>query len=99
MNHWLLFSSIVSTFTWALLAWNFVMNRRLHKTIHKLRSMPTAIIIRGLEIALEESVKLQSHYAKLLNMHDGGRRMQFAGSKEWIDRLRATSKIAEADHG
>lgn len=40
-----------------------------------------------LEIALEESVKLQSHYAALLNMHDGGKRLQFTTSEEWIDRL------------
>src|ERR1044071_4528446 len=30
-----------------------------------------------LEGALEESVKLQSHYASLLNMYDGGRRLTF----------------------
>jgi hypothetical protein len=37
--------------------------------------------------ALEESVKLQSHYAALLNDYDGGERMQFASAKAWIDRL------------
>ena len=37
--------------------------------------------------ALEESVKLQSHYAWLLNMHDGGQRKQFANAKEWLQRL------------
>lgn len=41
----------------------------------------------NLEIALEESVKLQSHYAALLNMHDGGERLQFTTAEEWIDRL------------
>jgi len=38
--------------------------------------------------ALTESVKLQSHYAELLNMFDGGSRMSFASSEEWIQRLR-----------
>lgn len=37
--------------------------------------------------ALEKSVELQSHYAYLLNMYDGGRRMQFASADEWRARL------------
>jgi hypothetical protein len=37
--------------------------------------------------ALEESVKLQAHYAKLLNMHDGGCRHAFFDGKEWMERL------------
>jgi len=42
-----------------------------------------------LAIALRESVKLQSHYAKLLNMHDGGERISFNTPKEWMERLRS----------
>ena len=42
-----------------------------------------------MEEALKESVKLQSHYAKLLNMYDGGERMQFNNADEWMDRLRS----------
>ena len=38
--------------------------------------------------ALEQSVKLQSHYAVLLNGYDGGKRKQFKTAQEWIDRLR-----------
>src|SRR6185436_9540577 len=38
--------------------------------------------------AFEELVKLQCHYAKLLNMHDGGERWSFGSAKEWLDRLR-----------
>lgn len=38
--------------------------------------------------ALEESVKLQSHYAELLNMHDGGYRIRFTSANEWLHRLR-----------
>ena len=45
--------------------------------------------------ALEESVKLQSHYAALLNQYDGGKRMTFRNADEWILRLQKT-KIAEA---
>jgi hypothetical protein len=40
-----------------------------------------------LTVALEESVKLQSHYAILLNHYDGGWRLQFDCAKEWLDRL------------
>lgn len=49
------------------------------------------MIERGtLRRALEESVKLQSHYAKLLNMHDGGTRLQFENASAWLDRLAFT---------
>ncbi len=45
---------------------------------------------RELELrrALEESVQLQSHYAKLLNLWDGGKRRTFENGDAWIDRLR-----------
>lgn len=46
--------------------------------------------------ALDESVKLQSHYANLLNMHDGGGRLQFKDGEEWIARLAALSGIASS---
>lgn len=46
--------------------------------------------------ALDESVRLQSHYASLLNQYDGGLRITFANSQEWIDRLRhVRSKVAK----
>lgn len=48
--------------------------------------------VRELEIALAESVKLQSHYAKLLNMHDGGQRLCFKDANEWLNRLREIKK-------
>lgn len=38
--------------------------------------------------ALAESVRLQSHYAALLNQYDGGNRKGFADAQEWINRLR-----------
>lgn len=46
-----------------------------------------------LKIALEESVKLQSHYGQLLNMHDGGERMKFDSADAWIKRLEETGTI------
>jgi hypothetical protein len=46
-----------------------------------------------LEIALRESLKLQAHYAELLNMHDGGERTIFKTPDAWIKRLRDTGTI------
>ena len=42
---------------------------------------------RPLVDALRQSVMLQGHYAELLNMHDGGGRIVFRTSQEWLDRL------------
>ena len=50
-------------------------------------------------IALEQSVKLQSHYASLLNLHDGGRRVGFQDAQAWIDRLRETGTLPAAAAG
>lgn len=49
--------------------------------------------IRDLYVALEESVKLQSHYARLLNLYDCGGRLDFANAQAWIDRLIDTGKM------
>jgi len=46
-----------------------------------------------LRIALDESVKLQAHYAKLLNMHDGGERMVFPTADLWLARLKETGTL------
>jgi hypothetical protein len=43
--------------------------------------------LQTLQNALEKSVKLQSHYAELLNMYHGGERLQFADAAAWIQRL------------
>lgn len=48
--------------------------------------------IMELEAALRESVKLQSHYAKLLNQYDGGERLSFASIEEWIARLKEVGR-------
>lgn len=52
---------------------------------HALRLEEELRIVRN---ALDESVKLQSHYAGLLNNWDGGERIQFKSAKEWIARLK-----------
>lgn len=52
-----------------------------------------------LRAALEESVALQSYYASLLNMHDGGGRIGFANADAWIDRLRVTGRLEQARSG
>ena len=49
--------------------------------------------IEELRIALEESVRLQSHYAKSLNVLDGGERIVFESAKEWIERLREIGRV------
>lgn len=39
-------------------------------------------------IALEESLKLQAHYAKILNEYDNGERIIFENTEEWVNRLK-----------
>jgi tRNA U55 pseudouridine synthase TruB len=46
--------------------------------------------IKTLERALDESLKLQSHYAELLNIYDGGHRKIFKTKEAWINRLEET---------
>mgnify|MGYP001598735970 CR=1 FL=1 len=46
---------------------------------------------RRLRLGLEESLKHQSHYAKLLNMYDGGERMEFDSVESWLKRLKETA--------
>ncbi len=58
-----------------------------------------AVFVEELLTALEESVRLQSHYAELLNMHDGGRRLQFADARAWMARLRATGTLPATPGG
>lgn len=67
---------------------DFVLER-FDKTEEKLKRR----IVAETLIALEESVKLQSHYAGLLNDYDGGWRMQFKSALEWIERLREIDRL------
>jgi hypothetical protein len=43
--------------------------------------------VAQLQYGLEESLKLQSHYAELLNMYDHGERIQFDTVEEWLQRI------------
>ena len=45
---------------------------------------------------LEAIVKLQAHYADLLNMHDGGERIPFKSADEWLIRRREIFTGAKA---
>lgn len=42
--------------------------------------------------ALDKSVRLQSHYAELLNSYDGGNRIIFTDTESWLERLRKLNK-------
>lgn len=42
--------------------------------------------------AIDKSVQLQSHYAGLLNLHDGGGRRQFEDAHSWLVRLDELAK-------
>ncbi|MGD0278086.1 MAG: hypothetical protein ABSC11_02140 [Smithella sp.] len=64
-----------------------------HNGVHGDFFMSVAQRIETLEIALSESLKLQSHYAELLNMHDGGKRIGFKTIEEWINRLEKVREI------
>ena len=48
---------------------------------------------RTLEVALIESVKLQCHYAGLLNMWDAGTRRENFTAESWIARLKETGVL------
>ncbi len=52
--------------------------------LRQLEALPAAELAH----ALAKSVDLQRHYAKLLNDHDGGQRLDFADALEWVRRLR-----------
>ena len=52
-------------------------------------NLPVVDAARILRWALEESVKLQSHYAKILNEYDGGKRIIFKNAREWLQRISA----------
>jgi len=49
--------------------------------------------IEQLEEALKELIELQSLYANLLNMYDGGERIQFKNSEEWLDRVKSRKNL------
>ena len=49
--------------------------------------------LTNLEYALEESLKLQSHYAELLNIRDGGERIKFPTVGSWLERLKLNIEV------
>jgi len=51
--------------------------------------------IEDLYLALRESVKLQSHYASLLNTYDGGHRVGFSSPEAWINRLKEIGTLKQ----
>ena len=53
--------------------------------------------LQQLNVALEESVKLQTHYAGILNQYDGGVRMQFYTVDSWVNRLTETGRLAKEE--
>jgi len=57
--------------------------------------MSGKVSYQELEEALRESVQLQSHYAELLNMYDGGKRMTFT-VESWIARLKRMKGYLES---
>lgn len=58
-------------------------------------NQPTDHRVKMLEAALEISLELQSHYARLLNMHDGGARLEFKSVRSWLERLRDVGRICD----
>lgn len=48
---------------------------------------------------LNESVKLQSHYAELLNQYDGGKRLTFKSGLEWWQRCIAVEEACKLGVG
>ena len=51
------------------------------------------VVLSQVKVALTESVKLQTHYAGLLNAYDGGGRVEFSSADAWIKRLKELGKI------
>jgi hypothetical protein len=64
-------------------------DKRIHDT-DALRAQNAELVA-----ALKQSVELQSHYAELLNMYDGGQRLTFASVEAWLDRLAALAAAGQ----
>jgi len=60
------------------------------------RRAAPACSAEDLYVALRESVKLQSHYAGLLNGYDRGERRPFSTPEAWITRLREIGDLPNA---
>jgi hypothetical protein len=69
--------------------------RQVYPRVDIHRDNPTNLFIPDvqedtstLQHALEESLKLQAIYARLLNQYDDGKRIVFTSAQTWLDRLR-----------
>ena len=72
--------------------WYAVTDERPFNTVSK-KFKKTARIMRKV---LEESLRVQSHYAELLNASDGGGRMLFDSVDKWVERMKETGVISDA---
>ena len=66
-------------------------------TAERFAALPADIRALRLHVALNELVQLSSHYAELLNMHDGGERRPFENADAWIIRLYETGTLPPRD--
>jgi len=67
-----------------------VMNTEIRLKFSELQEV--ALKLQEQANGLEESVKLQNHYALLLNERDGGERIIFSNAEAWLIRLKETNK-------
>jgi len=52
--------------------------------------------LERMKYLLKRSLKLQSHYAELLNINDGGTRLQFPTIESWeLQLIRTHSEVVE----
>jgi len=51
--------------------------------------------LQRMKYLLNQSLKLQSHYAELLNINDGGTRLQFPTIESWKLRVMLTKERME----
>jgi hypothetical protein len=61
------------------------------------RKLPDEIQAIRLHAALDALVALSSHYALLLNVHDGGDRQPVADADAWILRLYEIGELPRRD--
>ena len=66
----------------------------MRRVTWKEMAMSSSESAHELMLALIASVKLQSHYAMILNGYDGGERMQFSSVAAWIERLKKVGTIS-----
>lgn len=67
----------------------------LDEVLEDARAALEAAGYERVHVALQESLKLQSHYAELLNMHDGGARRGFPDVASWLARLDEVKRAGE----